>query len=155
MEWKKLILLFIGIVFTFGGLIGFITSLNPIYLYIITVGVIAFVVRHFHDGKRVNVTMKYVEIMGLLLILQFIILFSFIVVINPIDWVIASVLSLNILMDFRRQVDYSDLAPLTIFGFIIFGRRSPYKKFEFWVFVTFLVYFLAFLYIGIAIKFNL
>jgi len=74
MEWKKLILLFIGIVTAIGGFIGFIAYLEPIFLYIITLGAMAFVIRHFHDGKRVNVSMKYFKFMGLLLILQFFIL---------------------------------------------------------------------------------
>lgn len=148
MEWKKLLLLFIGIVISIGGFIGFIVYLAPIFLYIITIGVMAFVVRHFHDGKRVNVSMKYVKVMGLLLILQFLILILFGFFFNPQDWGFALALSLIILVDVMRQVRHSDLNQFPIFG-------STYDTFTLLLIGILIFLFLVFLYIGIAAKFNL
>ncbi|WP_414469820.1 hypothetical protein [Methanobacterium sp. ACI-7] len=154
MEWEKPTLLFISIVISIGGLIGFIVSLAPIYLYIITIGVMVFVIRHFHDGKRVIVSMKYVKVMGLLLILQFfMIIFLFYILtlfgffISPQDWVFAFILSLFILIHFIRQV-YSDLGPFSIFG-------STYDTFTLTLIGILIFIFLVFLYIGIAATFNL
>lgn len=148
MEWKKPILLFISIVTVIGGFTGFIVYLAPIFLYIITIGVMSFVVRHFHDEKKVNVSMKYVKVMGLLLILQFFILILFVFYFNPLDWVFALNLSIIILADFIKQFHYSDLSPFTIFG-------STYDTFTLVLIGILIFLFLVFLYIGIAAKFNL
>lgn len=148
MEWKKLILLFIGIVTAIGGLIGFIVYLEPIFLYIITLGAMAFVIRHFHDGKRVNVSMKYVKVMGLLLILQFVIIFSFGFFMDLQDVTFALALSVFILADLINQVHHSDLGPFTIFG-------STYDTFTLVLIGILIMLFLTFVYIGIAAKFNL
>lgn len=148
MELKKLILLFIGIVAAISGLIGFIVHLEPIFLYIITIGAMAFVIRHFHDGKRVNISMKYVKSMGLFLILQFIIIFSSGFFMGLQDATFALLLSVVILADLINQVHHSDLSPFTIFG-------STYDTFSLVLIGVLIMLFLMFLYIGIAAKYNL
>ena len=148
MEWKKLILLFIGIVMAVGGFVGFIVYLSPIFLYLITIGAMAFVIRHFHDGKRVNVSMKYVKAMGSLLILQFLILILLGIYFDLQDWAFAMTTSLVILLDFTRQFHFSDLSPFTIFG-------STYDTFTLSLVGILVFIFLVFVYIGIAATFGL
>lgn len=148
MEWKKLILLFIGIAATFGGFVGFILYLAPIFLYLITIGAMAFVIRHFHDGKRVDVSMKYVKAMGSLLTLQFLTLILLGIYFDLHDWALAMTTSLVILLDFIRQFHYSDLSPFTIFG-------STYDTFTLSLIGILVFIFLVFLYIAIAATFGL
>ena len=148
MEWKKLILLFIGIVTAIGGFIGFIVYSAPFFLYIITIGAVAFVVRHFHDGKRVNVSMRYVKVMGLLLILQVLIIILLGFFSNPQDSEFAMALSLGILVDLVRQIRHSDIHPFNIFG-------STYDTFTLSLIGILVLLFLSFIYIVIAAKFNL
>lgn len=148
MEWKKLILLFIGIVTAIGGLIGFILYLEPIFLYIITLGTMVFVIRHFHDGKRLNVSIKYVKVMGLLLILQFVIIFSFGFFMGLQDATFALALSVFILADLINQVHHSDLSPFTIFG-------STYDTFSLILIGIVIFFFSVFIFLSILAKYNL
>lgn len=141
-------LLFIGIVMAVGGFIGFIVYLSPIFLYIITIGPMAFVIRHFHDGKRVNVSMKYVKAMGSILTLQFLILILLGTYFDLQDWAFAMTTSLVILLDFTRQFHFSDLSPFTIFG-------STYDTFTLSLIGILVFIFLVFVYIGIAATFGL
>ena len=141
-------LLFIGIVMVVVGFVGFILYLAPIFLYLITIGAMAFVIRYFHDGKRVNVSMKYVKAMGSLLTLQFLILVLLGIYFNLPDWAFAMNISLVILVDFIRQFHYSDLSPVTIFG-------STYDTFTLSLIGILVFIFLIFVYIGIAAIFGL
>lgn len=148
MEWKKLIFLFIGIFAVIGGFIGFIVYLEPIFLYIIIIGAMAFVIRHFHDGKRVNVSMKYVKVMGLLLILQFVIIFSFGFFMGLQDAAFALALSVFILADLINQVHHSDLSPFTIFG-------RTYDTFSLVLIGIVIFFFSVFIFLSIAAKYHL
>lgn len=108
----------------------------------------AFVIRHFQDGKRVNVSMKYFKVMGLLLILQFVIIFLLGFFINPQYLTLALGLSVFILTDLINQVYHSDLGPFNIFG-------STYDTFSLVLIGIVIFFFSVFIFLSIAAKYRL
>lgn len=105
----KLILLFAGVILIISGLIGFIYSQTPIFPYLITLGMMAFIYGFYHEGKKVNVSRKYAGIMCFLLVLQGIILIYFVYQFSQYDWVIAVFISVNIAIYFSKQINRSNL----------------------------------------------
>lgn len=116
----RLILLFTGVIITIGSLAGFLTSYAPIFLYGVTLGLMAFICgfyykrREFDVSERhdianaltgnINVSFNYAMAMGVLLILQFFIIRYFFYQLSKDEFVVASFLSLNIALFFFIQI---------------------------------------------------
>jgi hypothetical protein len=72
---KKLTLLIIGLIIMIGSLAGFIAYHTFTLLYIATFGLTAFVYGYYHENGKINVSIKYVEIMSATILLQWIVMF--------------------------------------------------------------------------------
>lgn len=66
----KLIMLSVGVITIIGGLVGLITYYAPIFLYGITLGLMAFIYGYYHQDKKVNVSWNYAKAMGFLITLH-------------------------------------------------------------------------------------
>lgn len=56
---KKLVLLFTGVSIIIGSLACFIVYYAPVFLYGVTLGLMAFIYGFYHKDKKVNVSVKY------------------------------------------------------------------------------------------------
>lgn len=101
---KKLIILSAGVILIIVGLAGLIFYYSPIFLYLITLGLMGFVYGNYYECKKVNVSVNYARAISFLLILQWIILFYFLYQFSPYDWYIAFMISANITLYFSIQI---------------------------------------------------
>lgn len=104
----KLILLFTGLVVLIGCLAGFIIYYFSIFLYGITLGLMALIAGFYHENNRLNVSSSYVKAMGSIFILQLFIFVYFIHQFSIDDFANAFSFSLMLLIYFLAQFYNSD-----------------------------------------------
>ncbi|MBI5681453.1 MAG: hypothetical protein HZC47_11220 [Methanobacterium sp.] len=124
----KLILIVTGVIIIIGSLAGFIAYYAPIFLYGITLGMMAFIYGYYHRDKKDNVSTNnainndskfifkkdnvsanYAVAMGSILILQWVILCYFFRQFSKDDFTNAFSLSIMINIFFYMQIRESDL----------------------------------------------
>jgi len=105
----KLILLVTFVIVIIGSLACFITYFYPLFLYGVTLGLMAFIYGFYHGNKKFNASIRYAVAMGSVLLLQWIIFVYFFYQISIDDLSVAFLLSINITTLFSIQIYRSDL----------------------------------------------
>jgi len=100
---KRLTSLFVGLIIIIGSLTCFIVYYAPIFLYGITLGLMAFIYGYYPENKKANVSGHYNQAMGSVLILQWLIIVCFYYQIAKEDLVSAITFSLMITALFAIQ----------------------------------------------------
>ncbi|MGB9978379.1 hypothetical protein [Methanobacterium sp.] len=106
---KKLMIQLIGVIIIISCLTGFIAYYYHLFLYGITLGLMAFIYGFYYENRKVNVSVKYVRDMVSVLVLQVIILCYFGRQISIEDLSYALVFSINIAVLLSIQIYTSDL----------------------------------------------
>ena len=100
---KKLTWLFVGLVIIISSLACFIDYYAPIYLYGITLGLMAFIYGYYHENKKVTVSGHYNQAMFSVIMLQWLIIVCFYYQIAKEDLISAITFSLMITALFAVQ----------------------------------------------------
>ena len=106
---KKLMIQLIGVIIIISCLTSFIAYYYPIFLYGITLGLVAFIYGFYYEDRKVNVSTKYVRDMVSVLVLQIIVLCYMGRQISIEDLSYALVFSINIAVLLSIQIYTSDL----------------------------------------------
>lgn len=100
---KKVVWLFVGLIIIMSSLTCFIVYYAPIFLYGITLGLMAFMYGYYHENKKINISSHYNQAMISVLILQWLIIICFYYQIAKEDLVQVITLSLMITALFAVQ----------------------------------------------------
>jgi hypothetical protein len=117
-DTKKLTLLVTSVIIMISSLTGFIAYNAFTLFYVATLGLTAFVYGYYHENGKLNISVKYVEIMAATILLQWIVLSVFfhqmLTEISPYDFTFLLTLSMLIGCSFigqfiKSNVTLSDL----------------------------------------------